>query len=148
MRQRTTWLDTSEKELIVEQAVALLWKVGIRVKGTQRLAELREAGAEVDEEQSVVRFPETMVRDAIARSPRSFLMAGADEEHDVLLEDGAPTRFCSSGCSAFTLDHRTGERRPSTLRDLREATIVLDGALAARLHLDDRGGDRPAARGP
>ena len=35
-------------------------------------------------------------------------------------------RFAPSGCAALTLDHRTGERRPSTLEDLRNATILLD----------------------
>ena len=35
-------------------------------------------------------------------------------------------RFAPSGCAALTLDHRTGERRPSTLADLRDATVLLD----------------------
>ena len=53
-------------------------------------------------------------------------MAGAAPEHDVVLDDGEPAHFCSSGCAAFVLDHETGERRHSTLADLQAATVLLD----------------------
>ena len=55
-----------------------------------------------------------------------MLFAGASPEHDVVLDDGEPAHFCSSGCAAFVLDHETGVRRPSTLADLQAATILLD----------------------
>ena len=47
---------------------------------------------------------------------------------DVLLADGEGSHFCSSGCGAFVLDDETGERRLSTLDDLRRATLLLDAA--------------------
>jgi trimethylamine--corrinoid protein Co-methyltransferase len=126
MRQHTTWLSGVEIELIVERAIGLLGKVGVRVEGSRRLPELEAAGAAVDAGTAVVRFPENVVRAAVAACPRSFVMGGTDREDDVALAPGAPSRFCSSGCAAFTLDHRTGERRPSTLADLHEATVILD----------------------
>ena len=55
-------------------------------------------------------------------------MAGATPEHDVLLADGGASHFCSSGCGAFVLDDDTGERRLSTLDDLRKATALLDAS--------------------
>jgi trimethylamine--corrinoid protein Co-methyltransferase len=54
------------------------------------------------------------------------LFAGAAPEHDVVLDDGEPAHFCSSGCAAFVLDHETGVRRPSALTDLQTATVLLD----------------------
>jgi trimethylamine--corrinoid protein Co-methyltransferase len=53
-------------------------------------------------------------------------MAGATPEFDVVLAEGRPTAFGSSGCAAFILDHETGERRQSTLTDLQAATALLD----------------------
>ena len=44
----------------------------------------------------------------------------------MVLDEGEPAHFCSSGCAAFVLDHESGVRRPSTLADLQAATILLD----------------------
>ena len=52
-------------------------------------------------------------------------MAGETPEADVLL-DGSRTHFNVSGCAAKTLDHDTGRVRPSTLKDLRDGTVVLE----------------------
>jgi len=126
MRAQTTWLSTAEKELVYEEALALLEHVGLRMAGSRRLLELRQAGAEVDDETGVVRFSPELVDTLRRQCPRKVVLGGATPEDDLVLDDGAPPRFCSSGCAALTLDYRTGERRPSTLDDLRDATIVLD----------------------
>src|SRR3974377_418927 len=119
MRARTTWLSEEEKSLVYEEALAILEHVGVRMAGSLRLGELREAGAVVDEASAVVRFPAGLVDELRRRCPREITLGGAAPENDVVLCGGAASRFCSSGCAALTLDHRTGERRPSTLADLR-----------------------------
>lgn len=126
MRAHVTWLSDEETELIVEQALGLLERVGMNMAGSGRLQELAEAGAVVDAGSGVVRFPARMVWDAVARAPRRIVMAGAAPEHDVVLDEGRPSHFCSSGCAAFTLDTDSGVRRPSTLADLWDATALLD----------------------
>ena len=126
MRAQTHWLSDAEKSLIVEEALGLLERVGMKIEGTQSFDRLAEAGAVVDRETSVVRFPAEMVRRAVETSPREILMGAAAPEQDVLLCDGAPSHFCPSGCAALTLDYRTGEHRPSTMEDLRQATALLD----------------------
>jgi len=126
MRAQTTWLSEAEKDLVYAEALTVLEHVGLRMAGSQRLAELREAGAAVDADTGVVRFPAELVDELRRRCPRQVVLGGAAPENDVVLRDGAPSRFSPSGCAALTLDYRTGKRRPSTLADLREATIVLD----------------------
>ena len=126
MRAQTHWLSDAEKSLIVEEALGLLERVGVRLEGTQAFDRLAEAGASIDRETSVVRFPAEMVRRALEASPREILMGAATPEQDVLLHDGAASHFCPSGCAALTLDYRTGEHRPSTMEDLRQATALLD----------------------
>ena len=126
MRARTTWLSDAEHTLIVDEALALLERVGMRMTGSRALAALAAEGALADLESGVVRFPPALVRQATELTPRDVLLAGATPAHDVLLADGEPSHFCSSGCGAFILDEVSGERRPSTLADLRAATALLD----------------------
>ncbi|MFA4966558.1 MAG: trimethylamine methyltransferase family protein, partial [Thermoleophilia bacterium] len=126
MRARVSWLSEAEKELIVQEALGLLERVGVGLAGTGRMAELAAAGARVDEAAGVVHFPPELVMDAVARIPRRVVMAGVAPEYDVVLDEGQAAHFCSSGCAAFVLDHTTGVRRPSTLADLQAATALLD----------------------
>lgn len=128
MRARMSWLDESEKYALVEAALGILERVGIEMKGSRALPLLAAQGAQVDHESGVVKLPPDLVRAALALCPRRVVMAGASADDDVILDDGQPTSFCSSGCGAFILDHETGQRRPSLLADVRAATILLDEA--------------------
>ena len=74
----------------------------------------------------LVRFPRELVEWAAGECPRQVLLAGLEEADDVLLDEGEPLHFAPSGCVAKTLDFRTGERRVSTLRDVRECTALND----------------------
>ncbi len=128
MKAHTTWLSSAEKDLIVDRALDLLAGAGMRFSGPSFPQELAAHGAQVDVATGVVRLPRELVEWALARSPRAILMAGLTEDDDVLLDEGRPFRFAPSGCVAKTLDFRTGERRASTLQDLRECTALLDEA--------------------
>jgi trimethylamine--corrinoid protein Co-methyltransferase len=122
MRARTTWLDDGEKSRIVDEAMGVLAGVGMRFAGSTHLPELAARGAQVDDRRGIVRLPRELTEWALAQCPRRVLLAGARPEDDVVLDDGEPLHFAPSGCVAKTLDHRTGERRASTLQDLRDTT--------------------------
>jgi trimethylamine---corrinoid protein Co-methyltransferase len=126
MRAQATWLSDEEKHLIYAEALAILEKVGLRMAGSKHLDAFAAAGAKIDHGSGVVRFPPALVDEMCRLCPREIVMAGQNADDDVRLHEGAPSRFSSSGCAALTLDHVTGERRPSTLDDLRQATILLD----------------------
>jgi trimethylamine--corrinoid protein Co-methyltransferase len=126
MRAHMTWLDEAEKRSFVDEALGLLERVGVELKGSAVLPVLAERGADVDLAAGIVRFPPDLVLGAVEAAPRRVLFAGATPEHDVVLDDGEPAPFCSSGCAAFILDHVSGLRRPSTLADLQAATALLD----------------------
>lgn len=128
MRQRTSWLSQEEKDLIVREAVTLLERVGMRMTGSRALDTLAAKGATVDPASGIVRFPPALVREAVEQCPREIIMAGATPARDIRLGEGRGPHFCSSGCAAFVLDHETGERRPSTLENLRRATALLDAS--------------------
>ena len=124
MTVRVEWLTASEREAVYAEALSILEHVGMRMRGAAALPLLRDAGASVDDT-GVVRFPTELVERAVAACPREVLMAGETPATDVLL-DGSRSFFNVSGCAAKTLDEATGAVRPSTLRDLRDGTIVLD----------------------
>jgi len=126
MRAHTTWLTEDEKRLIVGEALEILATVGFRAAHSRVLPLLADAGAAVDLDSGLVHLPPELVRGALSRCPRSFLMAGASPEHDVVLGEGRPYRFTPSGCAAKTVDYVTGERRASTLEDVRLATALND----------------------
>lgn len=103
----------------------VLGRGGVRFASRRALAILRDAGAEVDDESMVARLPRELVEQAVARAPREIVLGARDPARDVVL-DGARTWLTVDGTGAATLDHRTGQRRPSTAADVAEATRVAD----------------------
>ena len=127
MRAHTTWLTEDEKRLIVEEALEILENVGFRAARSRVLPLLADAGATVDLDSGLVRFPPDLVRAALARCPRGFLMAGASPEHDVAPGGGTPPGASRpAAVRAKTLDYVTGKRRASTLEDVRLSTAIND----------------------
>jgi trimethylamine--corrinoid protein Co-methyltransferase len=126
MRGSSTWLTATERDLIVDSALRILEKTGMKMAGARALGALGAHGARIDAETGIVRFPEEVVRNALDQLPAVLTMAGATPEQDVVLDRHSGPFFNCSGCVAKTLDFRTGEKRASTLRDLREGTIVMD----------------------
>jgi trimethylamine:corrinoid methyltransferase-like protein len=126
MRGRANWLSDAERQLVVDGALAILERTGIRMAGSRALPIMEAAGARVDHESGTVRLGPDLVQSALAQAPSRVLMAGATPDRDVVLEDGRRLAFNCSGCMAKTVDHRTGAQRPSTLDDLVSGTIVMD----------------------
>jgi trimethylamine--corrinoid protein Co-methyltransferase len=123
---RQSWLSESERDLIIDSALAVLERVGMCFKGAEILPALEERGALVDHDTGVVRMPEALVRWALAALPDTWGMAGATEAQDVLFDRRNGPHFNPSACIAKTLDFRTGRLRPSTLEDIREGSTVMD----------------------
>ena len=126
MRVRASWLTAEEERLIYEQALALLERVGMRLKGSRALGLLAERGAQVDATSEIVRFPPELVEGALHLCPRAILMAGATTDRDVLLDEDQRPHFTTGGCAARTLDTGEGKVRPSTLEDLRQSAVLCD----------------------
>ena len=117
----------AELDAIHDASLRVLAEVGVTFPDAGALALLAEAGAIVDAETGRVRLPPRLVEEALAAAPRDVLLAGRGAEHDVRC-DGGDVHLTLDGTGAYTLDHRTGERRPSTMQDLADATLVADAA--------------------
>jgi trimethylamine--corrinoid protein Co-methyltransferase len=118
-------LSPTEVRKIDAASMDILENVGLRV-GLQRARDaFRGAGAAVDETSRAVRIPEAVVRSAVERAPASFTLYGADP--DFQLEIGTDrVCFAALGTPIHILDAETGERRPTTLEDLRNHLRLID----------------------
>ena len=117
----------AELDAIHDASLRVLADVGVTFPDAGAQALLAEAGASVDADTGRVRIPPRLVEEALAAAPRDVLLAGRGAEHDVRC-DGGDVHLTLDGTGAYTLDHRTGERRPSTMQDLADATLVADAA--------------------
>ena len=128
MRARVEWLSGPERSSIIEEAIGVLAKTGLRLGVCRTLGELEATGVQVDQRTGVVRLSPDLVETTVARLPRRVLLAGATPADDCLL-DGA-IHFVPSGSPTVTLDFETGAYRSSTLEDVRRSTVVADAMPA------------------
>jgi trimethylamine--corrinoid protein Co-methyltransferase len=115
-----------ECDLVVDSALSILDRVGIRMGDARFVDALEQEGARVDRETGVVRLSEETVRKALRRLPSRLVMAGETPDLDVVLDRHSLTRFNTGGCYARTIDTQTGQLRSSSLQDLRDGTTVMD----------------------
>lgn len=126
---RTEWglagLTPDELQQIHRGTLDVLLECGVTVESAAALDILAAGGCDVDREQKRVRMPPEVVEAAIRSAPEKVLMAGRDPKRDVVLEDGR-VGFTVFGVGLNVIDVETGERRSSTLEDLRGATLLCD----------------------
>ena len=116
-----------EIEAIHAASLRVLERVGVVFPDRRAQRLLADAGAEVHAESGLVKIPPRLVDEALAAAPRDIVLAGRDPAQDVRC-DGSATYLTLDGTGAYTLDHRSGERRPSTMQDLADAVRVADAA--------------------
>ena len=117
----------AELDAIHEATLRVLAEVGVAFPSRAARDLLAAAGASVDHSSGLVTIPPRLVEEALAAAPRDVLLAGREAAHDVRC-DGGDVHLTLDGTGAYTLDHRTGERRASTMQDLADASLVADAA--------------------
>jgi trimethylamine--corrinoid protein Co-methyltransferase len=123
MRLSPAFLSEGDRERVHRESLRILADVGVRYHGARALPLLEKAGASVDAGTGVARIPEGLVVDALAASPRSFVLGARNPEHDFALPSPV-TRYAIDGTASFVTDFETGERRYGTKRDIVDALRV------------------------
>jgi len=118
-------LSEDERAKVHERTLHVLAQTGVRVDTAQGRQCLREAGAEVDENTNVVRFPRVLVEEALRLAPKE-LRLGARRPGWELPMTGEDCTLCVDGEAIFALDRKTGERRLGTVADWLAATRLID----------------------
>ncbi|HDP96300.1 MAG TPA: hypothetical protein ENN25_01215, partial [Euryarchaeota archaeon] len=125
-KARLRFLEKDEEELIHALSLKNLNEMGVLIHSEMVLKMLDEAGADVDHKKQIAKIPEAMVNDAIKKAPKSITLGARDPERDLKIPVQAFPFISSCGVTVFIIDHRTGQRREATRKDLAELAKVGD----------------------
>jgi len=109
----------SEQEIrsIHEASCDILEACGVATGSRRMLEFLKKKGLPVDEEKQVVRFPRSVIEDAIAMCPAKFDVYDREGKLAFTLGDGNPAPAAGHN-AVFWLDWDTGKVRASTVEDV------------------------------
>lgn len=105
-------------------ALEILRRTGVRVYDDEALNLLHGAGC-VIEDKTLVKFPASVVEDALLYAPSRIVLCDRNGDPRVYLE-GHNTYFGTGSDLPNTLDLETGERRPSLLSDVENSARLID----------------------
>jgi len=126
-------LSDTDVERIAAAALEVLGQSGMAVHTDTGLHALQDAGALVDEKTRRVKFPRSLVEDAIASNPSSITLYSRDGENDVVLE-GSRVHYGTGGTALYVLDPDKGHRREAEVRDVILNARIVDALENVHLH--------------
>ena len=143
MRTLLQVLSEDERAQVHERTLDVLANTGLRVDTAWGRQILRDAGAGVDENTKIVRFPRMLIEDALRTAPKEFTLGARRPGWDLCMNGGGCTLLVD-GEATFALDRETGERRLATTNDWLEATRLIDaldevGVYWSMVEASDRG---------
>ena len=118
-------LSEDEKTQIHERTLKILSETGVQVKTEKGREYLGDAGAEVDENTEMVKFPHAMVEASLRLAPKDFTLGARRPGWDLQMNSGDCTLIVD-GEGISVIDRKSGEHRPSTFKDWLEATRLID----------------------
>jgi trimethylamine--corrinoid protein Co-methyltransferase len=104
----------------------VLKDVGVKVPSKEAQEIYHSGGCTIDKERDIVKIPAHVVEDAIESAPGRFLLAGRNPENDFMLQAGSTIAFTCFGEGIEVIDPFTRERRPTTKKDVGQATRFVD----------------------
>jgi len=122
---RFDYLDREQQGRLHAASLEILERVGACLQDEESIRLLRSAGAKVDEG-GRVRFPPQRVEWALSVAPKTIQLYNRAGLPALSLERGRVFFGPGSDC-LYVLDHRSGQRRAATLRDVEEAVRLCDG---------------------
>jgi len=118
-------LASSDIERIHEHSLDLLERVGIDYKTPRALDVLKKMGCPVDFDRTWASLPREVVEWGLQQAQRVVRLEARDRARDVVL-DGRRPHHTTDSQGTEAIDLETGERRDSTLEDLRRGLLFAD----------------------
>mgnify|MGYP001552088174 FL=1 len=109
-------LSDDQVETIIETALNVLATQGMRFLEPSSRDLLRREGADIDDDEFVVRFEPDMVREKVSLAPSEFKLRARNPAHDLMI-GGNQIVFASVGGPAFCSDLDKG-RRPGKYEEM------------------------------
>ena len=118
-------LSEDEKNQVHTRSLDILANTGVRVDTAIGRNLLKEAGAQVNEDTHIVRFPRDLVEESLRITTKDFKLGARRPGWDLKMNAGNFT-LLADGEGMFVVDAETGERRSSTAKDWLNATHLID----------------------
>ena len=118
-------LSKENEDAIHLESVRILHEIGVKVTSDSVVRMLRDAGASVDSKTQIVKIPESLVKEALGKAPKEFVMAGRDKKNDLKLP-AERVQACNDGSPTEVWDINTQSKRKSTARDIVDLAMVCD----------------------
>ncbi len=143
MRTFLQVLSKDERAQVHERTLGILGRTGVRVDTAQGRRILGHAGAEVDENTHIVRFPQALVEESLRLVPKEFALGARRPGWDLTMNGGDCT-LLMDGEATFVLDAEKGVRRIATSDDWLQTTHLIDaldevGVYWSMVEVSDRG---------
>lgn len=119
-------LTAGDMEKIHAATVRIMSRYGVRVFGKEAHEILSAGGCEVNPETNMVLFPEKVINDCIEWAPSTFTMYARNPEKTVVA-GGRNVVFTNFSAGVEVVDPYTGEKHPTTLKDLENIVRLMDG---------------------
>ncbi len=117
-------LTRSEMDRIHSTVLDVMEQIGFADAIPSMIELVTAAGGWVDDD-GRLHYPRSLVEDVIARAPRSFVLPGQDEAHDMEV-GGGRVHTGTAGAAPLILDFETGRHRPTTTVDLYDIARLVD----------------------
>ena len=118
-------LSKKERYEIHERTLKVLANTGVRVETARGRSILGDAGAKVDEGTHIVKFPQSLVEEALRLAPKRFTLGGRRPGWHLSMNDGECVLLADGG-ALLVLDSDTGKRRPASYEDWYKSTRLID----------------------
>ena len=118
-------LSDNEIEQVHERSLSLLATTGVRVDTERGRKILKKAGADVDHETDIVRFPRSLVEECLRLAPHDFSLGSRRPGWNFTVNQNDCT-LLADGAAVHVMDSLTDNRRPATFDDWLEATRLID----------------------
>ena len=119
-------LNRPDLDKIHQAALDILQNVGISSASDLVIKVVIDGGGYVAQDGRLI-FPRSLVEDAILGLGKTVLLAGQALEHDLHV-GGKRVYVGSGGAAPMMIDLETDKYRPSTLKDLYNATRIVDAS--------------------
>jgi trimethylamine--corrinoid protein Co-methyltransferase len=103
----------------------VLERTGVLVREERALKLLDEAGAIVDYKKNLVKIPAYLVKEAVAKTPKSFIWHARNPKKSIRI-GGEPTKFGPGSECVNIIDLDTGECRIPTKQDAEQLVRLMD----------------------
>ena len=138
-------LSADERHRIHEESLDILETTGVRIETDLGRQILKDAGALIDDNKKLVKFPKTLVESSLKQITKNFSLGARRPGHNLMMNKGNST-LCLDGNGTMVLDYKTGERRPATYPDWKNVTRLADaldeiGVFWCQIEPNDRFND-------